>query len=79
MMKDAKLTIRLPAGELAFAKEYAREHSFSLTALVLRYFMRLRTAEARDVAPEVRGIAGIVPSKVDARRECHEHRARKHR
>jgi hypothetical protein len=76
-MKDAKLTIRLPVAELEFAKEYAREHSFSLTALVHRQLMRLRAAETMETPPEVEGIVGLVPTKIDARKEYHERCMRK--
>jgi hypothetical protein len=73
-MKDAKMTIRLPAAELVFAKSYARQHGFSLTAMIHRYLARLQETARGETPPAIRGIAGIVPSRVDARKEYHEHR-----
>lgn len=77
-MKTAKMTIRLPENDLAFAKHYAHEHGFSLTGLIQRYLNRLLAAESGEVPPEVRRVAGIVPSKIDARVEHMNHRIRKH-
>lgn len=78
-MKTAKLTIRLPPGELAFAKDYAREHGFSLTALVTRYFNRLIAAGTGDVPSEVKSVAGVISPRVDVRSEHRDYALRKHR
>jgi hypothetical protein len=78
-MKTAKMTIRLPESDLAFAKDYARKHGFSLTALIHRYLSRLLQSESGGVPSEVRAVAGIVSSRVDARAEHREHVVRKHR
>ena len=78
-MKTAKMTIRLPEEELAFAKHYARENGFSLTGLIHRYLIRLLQAKSSDIPLEVRSVAGIVPPRVDAKAEYREHTLRKHR
>jgi hypothetical protein len=78
-MNSAKLTVRLPPSELEFAKAYAREHGFSLTALIHRYLSGLRAAEESRVPKEVAAIAGIVPSDVDVRDDYLAHSEAKHR
>lgn len=71
-MNDARMTIRLPADELAFAKAYAKEHGLTLTGLVHHYFETLaRKEQGRNLPPEVAEIAGTVPSDVDVRDEYH--------
>jgi hypothetical protein len=75
-MNDAKMTIRLPAAELEFAKSYARRSGVSLTALISRYLVRLQSVTAGQVPGEIKAIAGIVPSKVDARAEYHAYHTR---
>ena len=76
-MNDAKMTIRLPAAELAFAKSYARRSGVSLTALVSRYLVRLQSTTEGEMPSEIRDIAGLVPPRVDARAEYHAHHLRK--
>jgi hypothetical protein len=78
-MKDAKLTLRLPAEELEFVKKYAREHRLTLTALVHRFFLELQRTQADEVPRSLTAIAGLVPSEVDVRDEYARHRQRKHR
>ncbi|MBA4389200.1 MAG: hypothetical protein C0404_14600 [Verrucomicrobia bacterium] len=77
-MKTAKMTIRLPESDLGFAKHYAREHGLSLTGLIQRYLSRLLEAESGDVPSEVRKVAGMVASEVDAAEEHMKYRMRKH-
>lgn len=77
-MNDAKMTVRLPARDLAFAKAFAREHGISLTALILRYLRQLQSAPERDVPEEVRELAGLVPPTAQARDEYAVHLERKH-
>ena len=78
-MKDAKLTIRLPAGELDFAKAYAREHNMTLTALVHRFFSQLRKSRNADIPRSLEAITGLIPPDVDARDEYAAHLQGKHR
>lgn len=78
-MNGAKLTVRLPQADLGFAKAYARDHGFSLTALIHRYLGRLRSAAASPVPPEVTGIAGLVPPETNARDAYIRHSERRHR
>jgi hypothetical protein len=76
-MNDAKMTIRLPIGELEFAKSYAERSGFSLTALIGRYLARLQSLTEGEVPVEIKTITGVVPPKVDARAEYHAHHVRK--
>ena len=75
-MNDAKMTIRLPAADLEFAKSYAQRSGFSLTSLISRYLTRLQSSTEGEIPEEINAIAGLVPPKVDARKEYHTHRAR---
>lgn len=77
-MKTAKMTIRLPGSELAFAKHYAKEQGMTLTDLVLRYLGRLPREAVNGIPDEVRRVAGIVPAEVDAKAEHREHALRRH-
>lgn len=76
-MNDAKMTIRLPTSELEFAKCYAQQSGFSLTALISRYLNRLQSSTEGEIPAEIKAITGIVPHEVDARKEFHTHRMRK--
>jgi len=78
-MNNAKLTVRLPLEELAFAKRYAYEHKFSLTALIHRYLARLRLAETMETPVEVAPIAGIISVQDHVRDAYIEHVEKKHR
>ncbi len=78
-MKTAKMTIRLPEGELAFAKRYARTNGLSLTGLIHRYLGRISQVETGGIPKEVKSMAGIVPSFVDAKADYKEHLIRKRR
>ena len=77
-MNDARMTIRLPADELMFAKEYAREHDLTLTGLVHHYFGTLARKEGGEVPPEVAEIAGTVPADVGVLDEYHADALKKH-
>ncbi len=77
-MNTARLTVRLPPAELGFAKGYAKEHGISLTALILRYFERLKQTEAQDIPKEVMPIAGIIPKKTSVKSEYIAHIENKH-
>ena len=78
-MKTAKMTIRLPENERAFAKHYASENGFSLTGLIHRYLTRLLQAKSSDIPLEVGSVEGIVPPRVDAKAEYAERALRQHR
>ena len=78
-MNTAKLTIRLPPGELDFAKSYAKGHGISLTGLIHRYFARLKRAEEPSIPKEVASITGILPKSIDARDEYAAYIESKHR
>ena len=78
-MNSARLTVRLPPAELSFAKSYAKEQGLSLTALILRYFERLKQAEVQDIPKEVLPIAGIIPKNISVKREYTAHIESKHK
>lgn len=77
-MNSAKLTVRLPPDELEFAKHYAEGLGISLTALVHRYFSRLKQADEHPIPEAVAPIAGILPNTLDARSEYASHMESKH-
>ena len=77
-MRTAKMTIRLPDGDLAFAKSYAKGQGLSLTDLVVRYFDRLSLTTKNDTPVEVRAVAGAVPLHADAKKEYRDHLLGKH-
>lgn len=54
MADTAKMTIRLPGIDLAFATHYAREQGMALTDLVLRYLNRLPREAVQGIPDEVR-------------------------
>lgn len=72
-MRTAKMTIRLPDSDLAFAKLYAKGQGISLTDLVVRYFDRLSLTAKGDAPAEVRAVAGVVPAHADAKKEYRDH------
>lgn len=78
-MNTARLTVRLPAAELTFAKNYAKEHNISLTALILRYFERLKQNEVKEVPKEVLPITGIISENIDIKDEYATHIESKHK
>jgi hypothetical protein len=76
--ETAKLTIRLPRGDLDFARAYARAHGLSVTELIARYLRRLRALEQHVPAPELDAITGLVPREVGAEAEYRRGLAEKH-
>ena len=78
-MNDAKLTVRLPADDLEFAKKYARKHRLSLSGLIKHYVKLLEQAEAEAIPKEVSSIVGIIPDTADAVKEYHEDMEIKHK
>ncbi len=79
IMNSARLTVRLPPAELNFAKNYAKEQGISLTALILRYFERLKQAESKDIPTEILPIAGIIPENTSVKREYAAYIESKHK
>jgi hypothetical protein len=77
-MDTVKLTVRLPKGDLEFAKKYAQEHRITMTELIDRYLRGLR-AGAGAIRAEVEDISGLIPPEVSARAEYREHILSKHR
>ena len=77
-MRTAKMTIRLPDSDLAFAKLYAKDQGLSLTDLILRYLGRLSLTTKSETPVEVRVVAGVVPAHADAKKEHRDHILGKH-
>jgi hypothetical protein len=77
-METVKLTVRLPKGDLEFAKRYAQEHRITVTELIDRYLRSLR-AGAGAITPAVEEISGLIPPEINAKAEYREHVLRKHR
>jgi hypothetical protein len=78
-METTKLTVRLPKEELEFAKQYARDHGITVTALIDRYLSRLQSEPPGPVHPDVQRFSGLVPSGVSARELYLLHLDSKHR
>ncbi len=78
-MDTQKLTVRLPADDIAFLKGYARHHGITVTEALHRYVYRLREMERAEIHPEVSRFTGLVPADVDAREAYAAHLAEKHR
>ena len=77
-METKKLTVRLPAAHLEFARNYAREHHITVNELFDRHLRALR-AEAAELHPEVERIRGLIQPTVDARAEYGQYLEEKHR
>ena len=77
-METVKLTVRLPKGDLEFAKRYAHAHRITVTELLDRYLRSLQGGTS-VIHQEVEKISGVIPPDVDARAEHREHLLRKHR
>jgi hypothetical protein len=78
-METQKLTVRLPADDIAFLKGYARRHRITVTEALHRYLYRLRELEGADIHPEVSRLAGLAPSEIDAKEMQVAHLEEKHR
>jgi len=78
-METQKLTVRLPADDIAYLKNYARQQGITVTEALHRYLSRLRGPGSADIHPEVSRLAGLVPSDVDAREEYIKRMESKHR
>ena len=77
-MGTVKVTVRLPKGDLDFAKQYAQAHRITVTELIDRYLRSLRGGPGA-IRPEVEAISGLIPRKVDLGTEYLEHVLGKHR
>ena len=77
-MNDARLTIRLPADDLEFVKNYARKHHLTVTGLIKHYVKILEQTESGAVPKDVFPITGIIPGNVDVRKEYREGMLKKH-
>jgi len=73
-----KLTIRLPAEHVEFAKIYAKNHGISVTELVDRGLRQLLDRTGEFIAPELAAITGLIPAQVDTREEWRRHQQEKH-
>ena len=78
-METTKLTVRLPKEELEFAKQYARDHGITVTALIDRYFARLQAQQSGPIHPDVQRFSGLVPSDADVCELHLQHLESKHR
>ena len=76
--KTTKLTVRLPARDIASAKRYAQAHRTTVTAIIQRHLTSLSPHGEVDLPAEVRSVAGIIPASVDVREEYRKHQLRKH-
>ncbi len=78
-IETTKLTIRLPVQDVAFVKQYAKDHGVTVTEVIDRYLRRMRELESHTPSPALEAITGIIPDDIDARTEYREHQLRKHR
>ena len=76
--ETTKLTIRLPAHDVAFAKRYAKAHGVTVTEVIDRYLRRMRELESYSPSPALEAITGLVPTDIDAREEYRAHQLSKH-
>ena len=78
MEETLKLTIRLPKGDLEYAKQYAREHRITVTELIDRYLKALQ-GRGGSIHPEIEKISGLVPSDLEGLEDYRAHQVEKHR
>lgn len=79
LMETNKLTVRLPADDIRFVKEFAKRHGLTVTEVIHRYFTRLQASHQCPIHPEIAKLAGTIPSNIDAKAEYHQHLDDKHR
>ena len=79
IVETNKLTVRLPADEIRFVKEFAKRHGMTVTEVIHRYFTRLQASSKNAIHPEIAKLAGSSPSNIDARGEYNQHLDEKHR
>ena len=78
-MSTRKLTVRLPAEDIDFAKGYAARHGMTLTELIDRYLRQLRRTPQGRLHPDILRFSGIVPGDIDARQDHRDALEDKHR
>lgn len=78
-MPTAELTLQLPAEEVEFLKDYARQRGITVTELVARYVRLLHKMPARPPHPDNLQFTALVPEDVDARELYLQHMLEKHR
>ncbi len=78
-MPTAELTLRLPAEEIDFLNDYARQHDTTVAQLVARYVERLKGAGRRPLHPDIVSITGLVPADVDVKAEYRQRLLDKHK
>ncbi|MBA2410218.1 MAG: hypothetical protein H0V62_10800 [Gammaproteobacteria bacterium] len=78
-METNKLTVRLPASEIRFIKDFAKRHGITVTEVIRRYFTRLQAPQLSAIHPEIAKLTGNIPSKIDAIAEHQGHLYDKHR
>ena len=69
----------VPAEEVAFVKQYARQHGLTVTEVLYRYLQRLRAAGEESIYPEVEKLFGLLPPDLDAKLDYYRHVQEKHR
>lgn len=77
-MPTAELTLQLPAEEVEFLKDYARQHDTTVAELVARYVERLKGARPKPLHPDIVSLTGLVPTDLDVKAEYHQHLLDKH-
>lgn len=78
-IETAKLTVRLPKEDIAFAKQYAKANGTSVTEVIDRYLRRMRALDSTVPSPALDEITGLLPSDVDAQAELELRWHAKHR
>jgi hypothetical protein len=78
-MPTAELTLKLPAEEVEFLKDYAEQHGTTVADLVARYVKLLQKLPSRPPHPANLQFTGLVPEDVDVRELYLQHMLEKHR
>ena len=78
-MPTAELTLQLPAEEVEFLNDYARQHRTTVAELVARYVKLLHKVPSHPPHPANLQFTGLVPEDVDVRELYLQHMLEKHR
>jgi hypothetical protein len=78
-MPTAELTLKLPAEEVEFLKDYAQQHGTTVAELFARYVKLLQKIPSRPPHPATLQFTGLVPEDVDVRELYLQHMIEKHR